>query len=38
MSSEFQGKIVVISGGSRGIGRAVGLDFARAGAHCVLAA
>src|SRR5215813_8501465 len=38
MPNEFQGKIVVISGGSRGIGRAIAMDFAREGAQCVLAA
>lgn len=38
MPSEFHGKIVVISGGSRGIGRAIAMDFAREGAQCVLAA
>jgi NAD(P)-dependent dehydrogenase (short-subunit alcohol dehydrogenase family) len=38
MPSEFQGKIAVISGGSRGIGRAIAMDFAREGAQCVLAA
>src|SRR5262249_33914974 len=38
MPSEFQGKVVVISGGSRGIGRAIGADFTRQGAQCVLTA
>jgi 3-oxoacyl-[acyl-carrier protein] reductase len=38
MAKEFQGKVVVISGGSRGIGRAIGMDFTREGAQCVLAA
>jgi 3-oxoacyl-[acyl-carrier protein] reductase len=38
MPGEFQGKIVVISGGSRGIGRAIATDFTREGAQCVLAA
>jgi NAD(P)-dependent dehydrogenase (short-subunit alcohol dehydrogenase family) len=38
MPGEFQGKIVVISGGSRGIGRAIAMAFAREGAQCVLAA
>jgi len=37
MAAEFKGKIVVISGGSRGIGRAIALAFAREGAQCVLA-
>jgi NAD(P)-dependent dehydrogenase (short-subunit alcohol dehydrogenase family) len=38
MPNEFQGKVVVISGGSRGIGRAIGADFTRQGAQCVLTA
>lgn len=38
MPKEFEGKVVVISGGSRGIGRAIGVAFARAGAQTVLAA
>jgi 3-oxoacyl-[acyl-carrier protein] reductase len=38
MPNEFQGKVVVISGGSRGIGRAIATDFTREGAQCVLAA
>ena len=37
MPAEFKGKIVVISGGSRGIGRGIALAFARAGAQTVLA-
>jgi 3-oxoacyl-[acyl-carrier protein] reductase len=37
MAGEFQGKIVVVSGGSRGIGRAIALAFASAGAQTVLA-
>jgi 3-oxoacyl-[acyl-carrier protein] reductase len=37
MAAEFQGKIVVISGGSRGIGRGIALAFAREGAQTVLA-
>ena len=37
MPAEFQGKIVVISGGSRGIGRGIAAAFAREGAQCVLA-
>jgi NAD(P)-dependent dehydrogenase (short-subunit alcohol dehydrogenase family) len=38
VAGEFEGKIVVISGGSRGIGRAIALAFAREGAQTVLAA
>jgi len=37
MAGEFEGKIVVISGGSRGIGRGIALAFAREGAQTVLA-
>jgi NAD(P)-dependent dehydrogenase (short-subunit alcohol dehydrogenase family) len=37
MSGEFKDKIVVISGGSRGIGLGIALAFARAGAQTVLA-
>jgi len=37
MPGEFDGKIVVISGASRGIGRGIALAFARAGAQTVLA-
>jgi NAD(P)-dependent dehydrogenase (short-subunit alcohol dehydrogenase family) len=38
MSKEFTGKVVVVAGASRGIGRAVAAAFARAGAQTVLAA
>ena len=36
MPGEFQGKVVVITGGSRGIGREIAVDFARAGAQTVM--
>lgn len=38
MAGEFQNKVVVITGGSRGIGRAMGVAFGREGAQTVLAA
>jgi NAD(P)-dependent dehydrogenase (short-subunit alcohol dehydrogenase family) len=38
MPKEFEGKVVVVSGGSRGIGRAIAIAFAHEGAQTVLAA
>lgn len=38
MSGTFEGKLVVVSGGSRGIGRGIGAAFAAQGATVVLAA
>jgi NAD(P)-dependent dehydrogenase (short-subunit alcohol dehydrogenase family) len=38
MAGAFDGNIVVITGGSRGIGKAIAVAFARQGAQCVLAA
>jgi NAD(P)-dependent dehydrogenase (short-subunit alcohol dehydrogenase family) len=38
MAGEYAGKVVVVSGGSRGIGRGIGAAFAAAGAQVVLAA
>ncbi len=36
MLNDLQGKVVLVTGGTRGIGLATGLAFGKAGAHCVL--
>ena len=36
MPGEFQGKIVVVTGGSRGIGREIAVEFAQGGAQTVI--
>jgi NAD(P)-dependent dehydrogenase (short-subunit alcohol dehydrogenase family) len=36
MPGEFQGKVVVITGGSRGIGREIAADFAQQGAQTII--
>src|ERR1700693_5958629 len=38
VAKEFEGKVVVVSGGSRGIGRAIAAALARGGGERVLAA
>ncbi len=38
MSEEFKGRIAVVTGASRGIGRAVALSLAKAGAHVIAVA
>jgi len=38
MAQEFSGKVVVITGASRGIGRGIAQEFAKEGAQTVIAA
>jgi NAD(P)-dependent dehydrogenase (short-subunit alcohol dehydrogenase family) len=36
MSAKFSNKVTVVTGGSRGIGREIALEFARSGAQTVI--